>query len=166
MSAIDPKQTSAPAARWRNCLRGNFTVMLHEFEHPPRTIQNIQKRCKCLLLAQSGRHNCADECSAFRGKADIVHIGASNKKIGAKGQASALGGRPHQSRRHRDTPTISASKLLSHCSRQRRTDRGKIAGWLLRKNHGRTNRPLRVNFEKILRCTEVPCAVDGRHSDI
>jgi hypothetical protein len=30
---------------------GKFQVMLHELEHPPLTINNIQERRKCLPLA-------------------------------------------------------------------------------------------------------------------
>src|SRR5437764_10827487 len=91
--------------------------------------------------------------SAFGGKADID-------------PALTLGGRSYQSRWHRDTPTISVCELFSHCSRQCRADSGKISGWLLGKNHGCAHCPLRVDFEKIVRCIEVPYTVDGHHVDI
>src|SRR6516225_11469309 len=45
---------AAPAARRRNCLRGSFTVMLHELEHLPGH-NHIQRRSGCLLLTQSDR---------------------------------------------------------------------------------------------------------------
>jgi hypothetical protein len=36
--------------------------MLHELEHPPLAIKNIQKRCQCLLLALSGHPNALSRC--------------------------------------------------------------------------------------------------------
>ena len=45
---------AAPAARRRNCLRGSFTVMLHELEHLPGH-NHIQRPSGCLLLTQSDR---------------------------------------------------------------------------------------------------------------
>jgi hypothetical protein len=46
--------------------------MLHELEHPPLAIKNIQKRCQCLLLALSGHPDRTTECPLLGGKADIA----------------------------------------------------------------------------------------------
>jgi hypothetical protein len=44
----------APAVRCKIFRPASFMVMLHELEHPSLAMKNIQKRCQCLLLAQSG----------------------------------------------------------------------------------------------------------------
>src|SRR6516164_9831366 len=60
-----------PAARCRNCLRANFTAMLHELEHLPNH-NHIEQRPECLLLAQSGQANPSQQCPLSGVKRTLV----------------------------------------------------------------------------------------------